>query len=328
MNQKIALFIAGDENIFFPAIVAIESIKKNNPEIFDYFLSFDLSKLDSDMSSMLDASQINFVDSKVLSKYLNLDEFKSMKEGIWPIEVFLNYAMPSYLHESGYKYSCKADYDILCVSKYEISEIIPEKDAISGWSTPVNLTSQKVPEQVINDLVSSNLINSKHVDYMNVGFLLFNNEYYYENKLLERFSGYYHYLCNKCPDAMLLEQIAFSLLLSSLKGNFKKIPDIYNHRVLSSKETDKNLMFDVKNIHYITRCKPWKPLVVNTVKWFVGNHGGCLFSYRNVWLEFAENINGFENYCSERKLSSMQLIGLQMTVAREYNRIINETKTK
>ena len=324
--NKVALFIAGDENIFFPAIVAMESIKKNNPGVFDYFICFDGSKLDSNMSAIIDASKINFVDSKVLSGYVNLDDFKSMSEGIWPVEVFLNYAMPVYLKKIGYKYSCKADYDILCVSKYDIEEIIPGENALSGWCGAVNLGLQNVPEAVIADLVSDAIIRSRHVDYMNVGFILFNNEYYVDNKLLDRFSKFYHYLCNKCPDAMLLEQIAFSLLLSSLNGQFTKISESYNHRVLSSKDTDSDLMFDVKNIHYITRCKPWKPLVINTIKWFVGNHGGCLFSYRNAWLEFAETVDGFERYCSERKLNTMQLIGLQMVVSREYNRIISQIK--
>ncbi|WP_112197060.1 glycosyltransferase [Rahnella sp. NRRL B-41462] len=324
--KNIALFIAGDENIYFPALVTIESIKKNNPNVFDFFICFDADKLSAYMTKTLKKHNINFIDSKSLSNYGIKEQFQQMKENIWPVEVFYNYALPLYLRDKGYKYSCKSDYDVLCINKYEIDDILPKESAISGWSGIVNLESQGVPNVIIKKLIDNSTIRNKHLDYMNVGFLLFNNEIYSKLNLLEKYKSFYNFLFENCPDAKLLEQIAFCLLLSSLNGSFIKLTEDYNHRVLSTRDTDESLNFDTKNIHYITRCKPWNPLKTGNIKWFASNGGGCIFAYRNIWLEFAENIEGFEKFCSERKLSSLQLIGLQMTTTKILESKIKELR--
>ena len=123
--KKQAVFIAGDENIYFPALVALESINEHNEGIFDMFMCFDGSKLTPSMQQTLNKYSINFVDTKELSKFGIEEKFSTMIENHWPIDIFYNYALPIYLGELGYIYSYKVDYDILCVSKYILDEIEP-----------------------------------------------------------------------------------------------------------------------------------------------------------------------------------------------------------
>lgn len=325
--DKVALFIAGDERIYFPALVAIESIKKHNGDAFDYFMCFDGTKLSEYMSDTLKSYGINFVDTSLLNKYGILESFQEMKENIWPKDVFYNYALPVYFNELGYKYSCKADYDILCISPYNMGELLPAGKYLSGWGSKLDIHGKAgVPESVINYYVQSGTIESKHVPYMNVGFIAFNNSMYVEHDLLTRFKDYYQYLFLNCPESQLLEQTAFAIMLGSLKGEFVNLPESYNHRVVSSIDTNSDFSFDIKNIHYITRLKPWKAVNTNCVRWSTESGFGSMFAYRNIWLEYAEEVEGFEELCEERKLTTLELIGLQMNVARTYEKKIKSIK--
>lgn len=322
--EKIALFIAGDERIYFPAIVTILSIKKHNPDDFDFFLCFDERKLSEDMRETLNKNQINFIDNQKLNNYEIEKTFKPMTEGAWPVEVFYNYVLPIHLGEMGYKFSIKADYDLLCIGKYELNEIIPYEGTVGGLSAKVSLLNQGVRPDIHEDLQRTGRLGLDPIDYMNVGFITFNNERFVRNKCFESFIEIYQYLADKNPEAKLLEQIAFSLLLFKLKGDYITFTDAYNHRVLWTKPVDSDLKFDVKNIHYITQFKPWKPIDLNMLRRVVFRGRGCLFSYRNLWLEFAESLPSFEKYCNERRLTELELTALQMLIVKNYNERVSK----
>jgi len=326
--EKVALFIAGDERIYFPALVAIESIKKHNPGSFDFFLCFNKEKLSASMQDTLSSLKINFIDTKELDKHSILDDFTKMHENIWPIDVFYNYALPIYLKDKGYKYSCKADYDILCVGKYDMEKIIPDDVVLSGFKARVNLIKEGMTETSARESIDKNIFSDIHSAYMNVGFIVFNNDLYCKRDFLGKFKKAYKFLVESSPKAKLHEQLAFASVLNQVCGSFKDTSEAYNHRVLATRDTDDNFMFDTKNFHYITRFKPWMPLDKSKTRWFIDNGGSCLYAYRNIWLDFAMSVPGFDEYCSEKPMSAMQLIGMQMYTNRRYNGIINELKKK
>lgn len=317
--DKVALFIAGDERIYFPALVTMLSIKKNNPGKFDYFLCFDKSKLSSDMEKVLADNNIMFVDNRDFKAYEIEKNFTSMSEGKWPIEVFYNYVMPLYLGGLGYRYSVKADYDLLCIDAYDFSAILPEKNTIGGMCSKVSLLKEGLTTDTVEELIKDGRLSSELTDYMNVGFISFNNNLYAEKNYLSSFIQIYRYLAEKNPEAKLLEQIAFSLMLYRLDGDYIIFPDSYNHRVLWTKPVANDLTFDIKNIHYITQYKPWKPIDLAMLRWVVYRGRSVLFSFRNLWLQFAETVSGFEEHCEERRLTEAQLVGLQMFIVRTYN---------
>lgn len=317
--KKQAIFIAGDENIYFPALVTLESIKKYNNDFFDMFMCFDGSKLTSYMQNILNKYSIKFIDSRELKKFDIEKNFSTMIEKHWPIDIFYNYVLPIYLGELGYVYSYKVDYDILCIDKYIISEIEPSDVVFSGWANKVNLEIENVGKKTIEKLINENRISGKNIDYMNVGFIGFNNKLYSEQKIFDKFTEAYLLLKSECPNAKLLEQIAFGLVIESTKGRFKTIPEAYNHRVLSARESDDNFEFDTKNIHFITRYKPWRKLEKDKIKLFIFNQGSHMYLYRNLWLDFASKIDGFELFCMETPLTTKQLVGMEMHVVRCFN---------
>lgn len=317
--DKIALFIAGDERIYFPALVTMLSIKENNPDSFDYFLCFDRSKLSDSMFETLQDNGINFVDNKEFSRFQIEKTFRPMTEGSWPVEVFYNYVLPIYLGEKGYKYSIKADYDLLCIGKYNLTEIIPAEGVVGGLSAKVSLSKQGVNDKTLKNLEKKNWIGVGLTDYMNVGFITFNNEQYIAKNCLNSFVEIYQYLADENPEARLLEQVAFSILLYKLNNAYITFTDAYNHRVLWTKSVGLDLSFDIKNIHYITQFKPWKPIDLNMLRRVIYKNRGCLFSFRNLWLEFAERLPNFELYCTERRLTERQLAALQMHIVKSYN---------
>lgn len=248
-----AIFIAGDENIYFPALVAIESIRAHNRGVFDYFICFDREKLTPYMEMVLNSKSINFINTKDLDSEFNISKrFKEMSEGHWPVDVFYNYVIPICLGNMGYSYSYKVDYDVLCTGKYDLNEIEPKDVVISGWSNKLNLASPGVPQSVIDDFVKDGTIRNQNVDYMNVGFIGFNNKKYIELDMYSVFAEAYEKLFRLCPKAKLLEQIAFSLLIESTGGDFLNFSEAYNHRVLAIRKSDNNFLFDTKNIHFIT----------------------------------------------------------------------------
>ncbi|MBI0028369.1 hypothetical protein H3S88_10470 [Gilliamella sp. B14448G11] len=324
--KKQAVFIAGDENIYFPALVALESINEHNEGIFDLFMCFDGSKLTPSMQQTLNKYSINFVDTKELSKFGIEEKFSTMIENHWPIDIFYNYALPIYLGELGYTYSYKVDYDILCVGKYILDEIEPCDVFFSGWSNKVDLEKENIEKETIKKLIDENIISGQSIDYMNVGFLGFNNKIYTEQNFFEKLSEVYQLLKRESPNAKLLEQIAFALVIESTKGKFKKIPETYNHRVLSTRESDDNFEFDTKNIHFITKFKPWKKLEKNIIKWSIFNNGSHIYLYRNLWLDYASKIEGFEIFCMEKPLTVKQLVGMEMHVVRCFNEKVNSLK--
>jgi lipopolysaccharide biosynthesis glycosyltransferase len=322
--DKVALFIAGDERIYFPALVTMLSIKAHNPDVFDYFICFDGCKLTHEMASVFQANEISFIDKSKLKKFGVEEKFKPMSEGNWPIEVFYNYVLPIYLRDAGYKYSVKADYDLLCINKYNLDDILPRRATLGGLSAKVSLTDQGLTVNTLEDLVAQEKITRSATDYMNVGFITFNNDKYVEADCLESFVGLYQYLAEKNPQAKLLEQIAFSLLLYKLQGDYISFTDAYNHRVLWAKPVEADLTYDVKNIHYITQFKPWRPIDLPLLRRVIYRNRGCLFSYRNLWLEFAESVPGFHSHCKERRLTERELVGLQMFIVRTYNERIGK----
>lgn len=324
--KKRAIFIAGDENIYFPALVTLESIKEFNNDIFEMFMCFDGNKLTPYMQNILNKHSIKFIDTRELKKFGVEDKFSTMVESHWPIDIFYNYVLPIYLGELGYEYSYKVDYDILCIGEYILSEIEPTNVVFSGWSNKVNLEKENVGKETIKKLIDKNKISGQNVDYMNVGFIGFNNKLYAEQKIFDKLTEAYLLLKSECPNAKLLEQIAFALVIESTKGKFKKIPEAYNHRVLSTRESDDSFEFDTKNIHFITKFKPWRKLEKDKIKWFIFNQGSHMYLYRNLWLDFASKIDGFELFCMETPLTTKQLVGMEMHIVRCFNEKIKLLK--
>lgn len=131
-RNNLVAYVAGDENILLPAVVTLASVRKFNPEVDTYlFIEFEQTSINEEVAKLLSSNKITLVDIKELKEKninFNIDSFNRF--GRWPIHVFYNYLVPNYLHELGYKYAIKLDYDVLCIGKYDLNELFPDDDEI------------------------------------------------------------------------------------------------------------------------------------------------------------------------------------------------------
>lgn len=319
-----AVYVAGDENIFFPAVVAIHSIKSFNKHIeLDFFICFDGARLTEKMASIMKLYEISFLDIRKFSSYGIEENFLKMREGKWPVEIFYNYVLPDYFCDLGYELSIKVDYDILAISEYDINDILlRDGNVLSGLCSKVSLLKEGVDENVVEKLKGNGLVNGDRIDYMNVGFLVFDNFLYKKNGIFLKFLEFYNFLIKECPNAKLIEQLAFALVINNISGKYQGIDESYNQRVLRIPNVNEDLTLNARNIHYITQYKPWKKFDKSKIKWFVSEKSGAIFSFRNIWLEYAECVEGFEEFCDQRKLTSQQILGLQICMSDFYNNLL------
>ncbi len=328
MESRPALFVAGDERIFFPALVALDSIKSNNPGAFDSYICFDGEKLTDEMRSALEHHQINFIDSKLLSVNEKIANLPKMNEGRWPIEILLNWALPEYLYDKGYEYSIKVDYDILCIKKYELADIFP-KDAIArGLVFDINLENEGVSQGVVAQALQAGLYKEGVRAYVNAGFVAFNNKICQAERFFDRLLKIYSFISLQSPNAKLIEQLAVFFTFTTFDGGVEELDPLYNHRVRWGVLVDEKLHLTAKNIHYITSIKPWSPFDRLAIRSFVNARQGILFSYRAIWLEYAAKSPWFQVFCNEKPMSQEQTLGMNIIIFHNYNQRILELEGK
>lgn len=328
MSGKSAIFVAGDENIFFPALVALDSMVAHNPGKFDPYICFNKENLTDVMSQALEHHNIGFVDSKQLKAYEAIGSLKEMKEGRWPIEIFMNWALPEYFLTLGYKNSIKVDYDILCIAPYNIAEIYPENSIARGLVIDVDFKREGIPEDFLNLAISEGKVALEKSCYVNAGFVTFNNKKCEEFDFFNKLISTYSYISNACPDANLTEQIALAFVLSTYENGVEKISASYNHRVRWGVQVDEKLLPTAKNIHYITSVKPWNPFDRTKMKQFVNIKQGVLFAFRAIWLEQAAKCPWFSTFCKESPMSQVKTLGLTIVLCHTYNSRISELEAK
>ncbi len=328
VGNKTAIFVAGDERIFFPALVALDSIATQNPDAFDSFMCFDARKLTDEMSAALDHHKITFIDAANLNVTTRISALPKMKEGRWPIEILLNWALPEYLLTLGYKLSIKVDYDILCIKKYDLDEVLPKSSIARGLLFPIDLEHQGISRDVEQLAIQHKLFKPGVKAYMNAGFVAFDNEKCRTHQFFSKLLAAYSFITASCPKASLIEQLAIYFALSVCDGGVEELDATYNHRVRWSVLVDKDLIPTARNIHYITNVKPWMPFDRNRIRSFVNDRQGVIFAYRSLWLERAAASPWFDQFCPEARTSQEKALGITMLITHHYNQRAFELEKK
>jgi lipopolysaccharide biosynthesis glycosyltransferase len=328
MESRPALFVAGDERIFFPALVALESIKSNNPDAFDCYICFDGEKLTDQMRSALEYHQIDFIDSNLLGVNEKIADLPKMSEGRWPIEILLNWALPEYLYGRGYQYSIKVDYDILCIKKYELVDVLPKYAIARGLVFDINIEKEGVSKSVVAQALQAGLYKEGVRAYVNAGFVAFNNQLCRAEGFFDRLLETYFFISSQSPKAKLVEQLAVFFTFTTLHGGVEELDSLYNHRVRWGVLVDEECHLTAKNIHYITSIKPWSPFDRFAIRSFVNARQGVLFSYRAIWLESASKSPWFQVFCNEKPMSQEQTLGMNIIIMHNYNQRILELEGK
>lgn len=328
MTNKPAIFVAGDERIFFPALVALDSIATQNPGKFDAFMCFDASKLSDEMVAALKHHKITFIDAADLNVTDRISSLPKMKEGRWPIEILLNWALPEYLLGLGYKNSIKVDYDILCIKEYSLEEVLPQKGIARGLLFDVDIRKEGITSQTEELAVALGLYRPGVKAYMNAGFIGFDNQKCQLSKFFNKLISAYSLISANSPKANLLEQLAVLFAFSVCEDGVEELDATYNHRVRWGVLVDKDLNPTAKNIHYITKIKPWMPFDRKEIRSFVNQRQGVIFAYRSIWLDRAANSPWFEDFCKESRTSQDKALGISILIAHNYNQRILELENQ
>lgn len=283
-ESRVAVYACGDERIFFPAVVALNSIKRQNPEApFDYFISFSGSKITSSMRQELHKRDIGFIPREQLVQEDGVD-FRDMEEGKWPTEIWDNWVAPLYFHSIGYEYALKVDYDVLCVSPYSLEEMFGATEVFRGVVMSVNLEKNNVGSQIFSKLELPVPNQLQDAPYCNVGVLTFNTERYRGSGFLHEYARVYKALRGSTPTVPLCEQAALSVMMASNAVEYGDLNPNYNVRIITRPPIKDDGRADIRNLHFITHNKPWlKP----DYRWFdkyVPIGKTSMYLYRATWL--------------------------------------------
>lgn len=317
-SQRIAIYVAGDANIFFPGLVALNSIREHNPHIpFDYFMLFDESDLSPRMRNLVDEYEINFIDTQKLEQYGSLDDFGIMAEKMWPREVFYNWLVPHHLFDLGYSHAVKADYDLLCVGGYNLSDILIQTETFAGNTWLQDMHKDGITKDTLSAVgIESNGATAR-IPYFNVGFVPINLDLYVKRDVFGSFKDIYTLIQRQGGRVNVAEQAAIAMLCIANEHKIRHLTKDYNMRVTGLPDLHADLMPELRNLHYLTSNKPWKPVSFNYISAYATDRRAGLYLFRNVWLNAASKIRGYDEFVSQSPLTDLEYVGLFSRVLKE-----------
>ena len=317
-SPRIAIYVAGDGNIFFPALVALNSIRAHNAHIpFDYFMFFDEEDLSPRMQQLLDEHEITFVDTQKLSQYGSLDNLGLMTENIWPREVFYNWLVPHHLAALGYSHAVKADYDLLCVGRYNLADILIQTETFAGNTWLQDMAKDGIEKETLSELGIIATDAPVRIPYFNVGFVPINVDTYVRRDVFGSFKSIYMQIQEQKNTVKVAEQAAIALLCAIDGHKIRHLTKDYNMRITGLPDIQTDLMPELRNIHYLTSNKPWKPVSFKYISAYAGDTRAGLYLFRNVWLNAASKVRGYDEFISQSPLTDLEYVGLFSRVLKE-----------
>lgn len=317
MAERLAVYIAGDHNIFFPGLVTLATIKQHNPTApIDLFMLFDEAGLTPRMRELLDKYGINFIPVEALSEYGRIDDMAQMQENVWPTEVFYNWLAPLKFWDMGYRDIVKADYDMLCVAPWDISELRLSGADLATTNWKQSAFKDGVLEETADSIGWVPRDDKGTIDYSNVGFVAIDGRSYAQSDFFTVFKSVYQALMAQSGKVAAAEQVAFGITIELVGLKLGKIDKSYNHRVSTLPELDENYFPKIRNIHYLTSNKPWKPLTFKYMHAYAKDGRGGIFLFRNLWLKRAAHIEGFSEFVDQRPHDELNELGIALNVVK------------
>lgn len=318
---RLAVYIAGDHNIFFPAVVALDSIRKHNGNApFDYYILFPREHLTERMEQILASHNIKFIDVGRFEQYGSVEGLSPMHENRWPEELFYNWIAPLYFLEHGYKHALKVDYDILCMGQYELSHLINPESTFTGLTWDLDLIKEGLTEA---HLAALNLqgFNAEKVPYFNAGFVAINLTRYASNDTYTRFRNIYTLIQTHGSKVNMTEQVALAITAFLDPSPVARIDESYNTRITTVPRLSADKTPIIRNVHYITQNKPWRVVDFRYLEGYTKSHKTCLYMYRNAWLNYAAKIDGFSEYISIQPPTELENIAMYAQIFSSHYRL-------
>lgn len=321
---RIAVYIAGDHNIFFPAVVAIKSIQVHNPNHpFDFFISFSREHLSGRMQQILSDIGATFVDVNTLKAYGSVDGMSLMRENRWPEEIFFNWVAPYHFAALGYEYALKVDYDILCVGEYQMSRLVNPASTFSALTWDLSLFREGLTDRHLSALAMPDL-DATSVPYFNAGFVAINLKGYVELDLYRHFKRIYTAIESVEGSVNMTEQVALAITATVDPTPVAHLDESYNKRITSLPRLGPDKKPEIRNIHYITQNKPWKPVDFRYLDGYTKAQKTCLYMYRNTWLNFAATIPGFTDFVDIKPPTELETLSMYTEIFASHYRMERE----
>ena len=292
LKKSIALYLAGDENIIYPALVFFASVRKYNADI-DLFLFLPVVTLPKEYLDFANSINASIIDNSELEKIAPtyIQKFDNM--GRWPRSIFYNWLVPSFLELKGYQFAIKADYDMLCNGKFNIEEILPNKNEIVTLKVKGLIESKLDPislSRIQKDLSLSLPLRARSA---NVGFVVIDLSEWCKLSLQKLFAEIYYILSNKISEwngkiiGETVEQLAFAMLQGKIKHKFKSLSARYNYRPIVDPVQENPTI-----IHYNTILKPWLKIDLRTASIFQSKGFTAInqILLSSLWRDFANSL--------------------------------------
>lgn len=323
---RIAVFVAGDHNIFFPAVVALDSIKKyNRKHPFDYYMSFSSEHLTDRMKQILDAHDITFLDVEEFKKYGSVSGLSAMHENRWPEEIFYNWIAPLYFAAQGYEYALKVDYDILCLAEYELPRLTNPASTFTGLTWDLNLSREGLTKSHLDALKIPDFTAEK-VPYFNAGFVAINLKRYVDQDAYNQFKAIYAVIQSQETAVNMAEQVALSITAYLDPSPVGRLDETYNTRITGLPRLSPDKQPVIRNIHYITQNKPWRAVDFRYLEGYTKSDKTCLYMYRNAWLKYAAEIDGFSEFVEISPPSELETIGMYSQIFASHYRMAKNSR--
>lgn len=230
MKEKPCAFVAGDKTIIYPAIICLACVSKYND--FDLYIFTEKSFVTEEHLKVSNKYGIKIVDLSEINNDNIITHFSGSSN--WSVSSYYNYLAPQYLYDLGYEFALKLDYDILCMKKYLLTDMLPKDKEILAccYNGPLkNYGSPDAFEKIQAALKMD--INVDQYAYVHTGVIGINLQAYQENHILDTLISVDDKLCNIWPSTQvtpLREQLALSLVQPFINCNFKSLPPMYAFR--------------------------------------------------------------------------------------------------
>lgn len=247
-NIKIACFINGNKHILYKDILTLSSVKNFNPEL-DLFSCSDVYPLPHKYRYYLSSYNLRYFPiSEDMRRFM--DTYPD--QGGYSQPVVLKYYLPIYLYNLGYDFAISLDYDMICLNKYNLQEILPYDDIMAA-SSIVPLREKLDNDQMLflkkKLSIEDNVFNIK---IPNLGFVVYNLKKYSQSQFLSRLIEVYR-LVKELEVSHPCDEISYPIAMKCINHEIKMIPYKYNFCPLWA-----NFSLEMTNIHYVGAAKPWK----------------------------------------------------------------------
>lgn len=320
MIDRVAVYVVGDFSIFFPGLVALRSIQDNNTtNPFEYFMCFDGKDLTGEMDAVLKEHNICFVDIADLHVYGSVDGLTLMEEQRFPLQVFCNWLFPYWLHDRGYQEALKVDYDLLCVDRYYLPDLMPGDMPVSALKFDVDLVRTGVSLEALAELNIPVVEGRAVVPYYNAGVVGINLKQFVGLGTFAFFRYAYMTVLGTSDSVKNAEQVALAIIAYHGDG-IKGIPTAYNQRITILPELNAVGLPDVKNIHYLTQNKPWLRPDYRYLAGYAKLGRTGVYIYRDIWHHYAMTVPGYTKFVPAHSPSPMDTLSMYATVFTAYDK--------